>query len=113
MNTNTITDKQFFTNITSEEFMEKMKHPGYMVLDVRTPNEWHQFGYIYDSRKIDIYHPEFENEIEKFDKKHDYLVYCLKGQRSIEACKIMAKHGFTKLYNLEGGLEKWQGPLAK
>ena len=89
-----------------------MKRPGFVILDVRTPDEWHH-GYIYDSRKVDIYHPEFENEIEKFDKKKDYLVYCLKGQRSAEACEIMARHGFKKLYNLEGGLLKWDGPLSE
>ncbi len=109
---NTTTAHKIFHNINAEEFQEKMKHPGFVVLDVRTPNEWHH-GYIYDSRKVDIYHPQFENEIEKFDKKKEYLVYCLKGQRSAEACEIMARHGFKKLYNLEGGLEKWSGPLAQ
>ena len=112
MSSNT-TNQKVYNNINCEDFLEKMKHPGFVVLDVRTPNEWHHHGYIYDSRKVDIYHPSFENEIAKFDKRHDYLVYCLKGQRSTEACEIMARHGFKKLYNLEGGLEKWHGPLAQ
>jgi rhodanese-related sulfurtransferase len=111
MNSITTTEKEF-QEITSEEFQEKMKHPGFVVLDVRTPDEW-LHGYIFDSRKLDIHHPNFEKEIEKFDKKKDYLVYCLKGQRSAEACKLLAKHGFKKLYNLEGGLLKWDGPLHK
>jgi rhodanese-related sulfurtransferase len=110
--TQTLNNQQLFQNINSSDFLEKMKHPGFVVLDVRTPDEWHA-GYIYDSRKLDIYHPDFEKEIQKFDKKKDYLVYCLKGIRSEEACKLMAKHGFNKLYNLQGGLEKWEGPLAK
>ncbi len=110
--TDNTTNKTAFNEIDSKEFQEKMKRPGFVILDVRTPDEWHH-GYIYDSRKVDIYHPEFENEIEKFDKKKDYLVYCLKGQRSAEACEIMARHGFKKLYNLEGGLLKWDGPLSE
>ena len=109
MTTSTTTN---FKSISADEFKEKMKHPGYVVLDVRTPDEWHH-GYIYDSRKLDIYQPNFEKEIEKFDKKKDYLVYCLKGLRSAEACELMSRQGFTKLYNLEGGLLKWDGPLSK
>jgi len=102
-----------FELINAADFQEKMKHPGCVVLDVRTPDEWHQYGYIFDARKVNIYDPAFTSEINKFDKNHSYLVYCLKGIRSEEACKIMANLGFAKLYNLDGGLEKWDGPLSK
>ncbi len=109
----TTNEEPVYETITAADFQEKMRHPGYVVIDVRTEPEWHSLGYIYDSRKLDVFNADFEKEVEKFDKRNAYLVYCLKGIRSVEACKIMAKHGFKKLYNLEGGLEKWEGPLAK
>jgi rhodanese-related sulfurtransferase len=36
------------------------------------------------------------------------LLHCQGGVRSAKACDLLAKNGFTKLYNLQGGLNAWQ-----
>ena len=34
------------------------------------------------------------------------------GHRSLSACNFLAELGYHCLFNLDGGLERWQGPLA-
>jgi rhodanese-related sulfurtransferase len=34
------------------------------------------------------------------------------GLRSSSACSFLAEHGFRPLYNLDGGIDRWPGPLA-
>ena len=34
------------------------------------------------------------------------------GLRSSSACSFLAEHGFHLLYNLDGGIDRWPGPLA-
>jgi adenylyltransferase/sulfurtransferase len=35
------------------------------------------------------------------------VVHCHKGARSAKACKTLAEHGFTDVWNLAGGIEAW------
>ncbi len=37
-----------------------------------------------------------------------YLVYCQSGTRSARAAQIMSELGFTKVYNMRGGIAKWK-----
>lgn len=39
-------------------------------------------------------------------------VVCEHGIRSHAACRFLAEHGVTSLYNLAGGLDQWPGPVA-
>ncbi|HYG32061.1 MAG TPA: rhodanese-like domain-containing protein, partial [Methylophilaceae bacterium] len=46
-------------------------------------------------------------ELGKFKDK-PVLVNCQAGMRSAKACGILKKHGFSKVWNLQGGLNAWQ-----
>lgn len=82
-------------------------------IDVRTPGEIAE-GYIPGTLLfIDFNGPVFEAEIDKLDKNQPYVVYCRSGNRSRKALNIMKAKGFTKLYELEGGINAWQGELSK
>jgi len=35
-------------------------------------------------------------------------VLCASGQRSSLACSILQRHGFTELFNVEGGMDAWK-----
>lgn len=50
---------------------------------------------------------QFPEKIGKLNKDKHYLVYCRSGNRSGQACKLMAAEGFTNLYNLSGGIGGW------
>ena len=95
-----------FENISVEKFETLMNEEDAVVIDVRSPQEEVE-GKIEDSLLINIMDASFPTEIEKLDKDKTYLVYCRSGNRSATACKFMASKGFSKLYNLEGGIIAW------
>lgn len=95
-----------YKNISTQEFKDLMKQPDAVVLDVRTPGEIYD-GVIEGNRLINLYDPEFMNEIQKLDKDKTYLIYCRSGNRSGMACGLMDQLGFKNLYNLEGGIIDW------
>lgn len=94
------------TGMNVSEFSNKIKEPGIVILDVRTPGEFAE-GYIEGAQNIDFQSGNFENEIASLDKNATYAVYCRSGNRSGQAVKIMQEAGFQNLYNLEGGIIDW------
>ena len=79
------------------------------ILDVRTPEEF-ESSRIPNSVNIDFYNPEiFTQEIGKLDKDKSYYIYCRTGVRSANSCHLMKELGFTKTYNLIGGIVNWNG----
>jgi rhodanese-related sulfurtransferase len=46
-------------------------------------------------------------ELAKF-KERPLIAYCARGMRSRSAGSVLAKAGFTKLYNLAGGHKAWK-----
>jgi rhodanese-related sulfurtransferase len=96
-----------YKNINSEEFKKiQEENPDAVVLDVRTAGEV-RGGKIPGATNIDIMDQQFAEKVEKLDKDKTYLVYCRSGNRSGQACGIMAGKGFDKLYNLNGGVGGW------
>jgi rhodanese-related sulfurtransferase len=87
-------------------FKAKMADPGIVLMDVRTPEETAQ-GMIEGAMQLDFRNPNFESEVDKLDKDKTYLIYCRSGNRSGQACKMMAGKGFRHLYNLQGGYIDW------
>jgi rhodanese-related sulfurtransferase len=48
------------------------------------------------------------NNIKKFDREKQVIVHCRSGKRSADAIAFLQqKHGFTNLYNLQGGILAW------
>ncbi len=82
-----------------------------VILDVRTPEEY-EISRIANSINIDFYNPQnFISEIEKLDKDNSYYIYCRTGVRSSNSCILMKEMGFSKTYNLLGGIVEWNGEL--
>ena len=78
-----------------------------LVLDVREDAEY-AAGHITDARHIPLTQLESRvGELGKFKDK-PVLVNCQAGMRSAKACGILKKHGFSKVWNLQGGLNAWQ-----
>ena len=77
-----------------------------VIMDVRTPMEVSQ-GKIPGAQVIDLMSNQFVQKVEELDKQKPYVVYCRSGNRSAQACNYMASQGFTKLYNLSGGIGNW------
>lgn len=78
-----------------------------LVLDVRDDAEF-AAGHITDARHIPFAQLEERiGELRKFKDK-PVLVNCQAGARGAKACDVLQKQGFTKVYNLQGGLNAWQ-----
>lgn len=95
-----------YRNIDVPSFKGLMSSPDAVVLDVRTPAEIAQ-GKIEGAIELDFYSRDFAQKVAALDKSKTYLVYCRSGNRSGQACSSMQQQGFTKLYNLQGGMIAW------
>ena len=90
--------------------LEMSANDDVIVIDVRTPGEVAE-GYIKGTSKfIDYNGANFNAEIEALDKSKTYVVYCRSGNRSTKALNIMSDLGFTKLYELKGGISSVNDP---
>ena len=94
-------------NLDANAFASDIKNPGVVVLDVRTAGEFAS-GHIEYAINIDVESSDFDAQIAKLDKKVEYAVYCHSGRRSGIATEKMAKSGFEKVTNLNGGIQAWQ-----
>lgn len=80
------------------------------LLDVRTPKEVSE-GKISGAVSVNIYDADFAKQIDnlKLDKDKELYVYCRSGGRSSQAADKLSKQGFTKVYNVTGGITAWLG----
>lgn len=103
--------KKSYTDLHSADFEKEMaNNKDAVVLDVRTKGEFYS-GRIPGAVNIDLMSPDFGRKIDALDKEKTYLVYCRSGNRSGEACRVMASKGL-RAYNLAGGIISWRGKLV-
>ena len=93
--------------VSAEEMQELLELEDIQLVDVRTPEEY-KTGYIEHSQNIDYTSPTFEQDLVKLDKTKPIMVYCKSGGRSGKCSKKLKEAGFIKVYDLEGGIAKWQ-----
>ncbi len=93
--------------LAAEPFQKKIaENPTAKIIDVRTPQEF-AGGRIQNAINIDWRGDNFNDEVSKLDKAEPVFVYCLSGGRSAAAAEAMRSMGFKKVYELMGGLMKW------
>lgn len=93
--------------ISPKAFAEKMdatSNP--QLLDVRTSEEF-AADHIDGAVNVDWNGADFAEKAAKFDKSEPVFVYCKVGGRSAQAASKLQEMGFTKVYNLDGGILKW------
>ena len=95
-----------YVNITAEEAKQIMDtEEGYIILDVRTQEEYDQ-GHIPGA--IVISHEEITEKAEEVltDKDQLLLVYCRSGRRSKIAAEALMELGYTNIKEF-GGIIDW------
>jgi rhodanese-related sulfurtransferase len=95
-----------YEDLHVDEFKEKMKEPDTVVIDVRDESEMVE-GYIDGYKLINMFSPDFIEQLENLDRNKTYLVYCRSGNRSAQTCSLMTRMGFDRVYNLNGGIMAW------
>jgi len=79
-----------------------------VVVDVRSP-ERYQTGHIAGARNV-----PFDRLTDEADKRlgqakdRPILAYCDNGMSGARATSLLRKLGFTKVFNLRGGLDAWR-----
>lgn len=98
---------QRFASLTPAGAVQLMNNEEVVVLDVREPAET-AGGKI--AKAIQIPVGAVAKRVGELEKHKDktLLVYCKSGARSGVACKELGKHGFEKVYSLNGGMLAWQ-----
>ena len=111
------TDKAV-TDLDPKAFTEKMEvTKEAQILDVRTPEEFNG-QHLDNALNININNSGFDKEVAQLDKTKPVFVYCLAGGRSAKAASHLVDLGFKEVYNMEGGITKWNAlglgkPIAK
>lgn len=103
------------TDVSPAEAVLLINRENALVLDVREEGEF-AAGHIPDAKNIPLAKlTERASELRKYQQK-PLLVNCQGGVRSANACGQLKKAGFTRIYNLRGGLTAWNEaklPVAK
>jgi thioredoxin 1 len=98
------------------EFAAKIKEiPDAVIVDVRTPEEFSN-GHLHNAKNFDWQGDQFDKQISSLDKSKSVFIYCHSGNRSRSAASNMRVSGFKKVYELEGGIIKWEAahfPVTK
>ncbi len=104
--------KQQLNNLDPEAFARAMDQAGPVrLLDVRTRAEF-EGGALPGAEHLDYLGEGFIEGLESLDPSETYLIYCRSGRRSLRVCTLMKNAGFTRVYNLDGGLAAWYDRFA-
>ena len=106
------TNSQIIQNIGAAEFNLLINKEKTIVIDVRTPEEFYS-GHIKDATNIDFYEGDFIDKLKMVRKDLPILVYCRSGGRSSSSARKMEELGFTRVYNLVGGIGAWNNANYK
>lgn len=93
----------------ARKFIADRSATDYQLLDVRQPREYEK-EHLPGARLIPLKQlPEKQNDL---DRQKPLLIYCASGTRSRAAAQFLAGQGFGEVYNISGGIKKWQGGKA-
>ena len=94
-----------YQTITPADFAERAAKGEHMrLIDVRETWE-HELVRIEDAELLPL---SLMGQWESRLKKDEKIVFmCHHGVRSGHVCAFLARKGFTKLYNLAGGIDRW------
>lgn len=93
--------------ISPLEASQLLSHDGAIALDVRESNEF-QDGHIIDAKHVPLSKVKDQLDTIAKDRETPVVAYCRSGNRSGVACGTLTKEGFSRVYNLRGGVMAWQ-----
>jgi rhodanese-related sulfurtransferase len=84
----------------------RLMNQGALVIDLRS-KELYDAGHIVDARNVPV--REIESQADALKKWRDksVITYCDSGADGAGAARTLMKLGFTKVFNLQGGLNAW------
>lgn len=92
--------------ISVYDMEEAIKADSVQLIDVRSAKEY-AAGHLSSSKNIVYQGEDWDNQVAALDKDQPVYVYCAKGGRSAKCAAILQEAGFTKIFDLDGGITKW------
>ena len=77
-----------------------------LILDVREPHEW-QISNLGHLGAVLMPKGQVLERMGELDTAQEIVVQCRTGVRSAEIVLLLQQHGFSKLHNLDGGINRW------
>ena len=93
----------------AKAFIAARSAADYQLLDVRQPKEYEN-EHLPGARLIPL--KQLPEKLASLDHKKPLLVYCAVGGRSRAAAQFLVGQGFEEVYNISGGIKRWQGGKA-
>jgi adenylyltransferase/sulfurtransferase len=76
------------------------------ILDVREPHEW-EISNLDHLGAVLIPKGQVLERMNELDTASEIVVQCRTGARSADIVRLLQEHGFNKLHNLDGGINRW------
>ena len=100
-------EAQKSVSLGPQEFEKQLATEGERILlDVRTPGEFGE-RHLAGALNIDYNGADYNSRIGNLDKMQPVYVYCLSGGRSAAAAQTLTEIGFTKVFEMKGGISRW------
>lgn len=92
-----------------EEALTRYENNDY-IIDVRTPGEYAE-GHIPGVKLLPL--QELGRRYREVPQDREVYLICRSGSRSAEATVWLLKKGYTNVFNVNGGMMRWKGPVEK
>jgi hydroxyacylglutathione hydrolase len=99
--------------LSATELKEKLDHNEVLLLDVREPREWEE-GHVRGAKRIYVGH--LMAHTDGLPRDTPIASTCSVGYRGGLGASILKRSGFSKVYNVLGGMKAWRNlgyPLTK
>jgi molybdopterin/thiamine biosynthesis adenylyltransferase/rhodanese-related sulfurtransferase len=108
---NTIIREDKLPEITVHQLKERLdRGDDFVLIDVREPHE-HAICNLPQATLIPL--GTLPAELATLDPSKEYVVHCKMGGRSAQAVDLLRKSGFSKVYNVAGGITAWAKEIDK
>jgi len=98
------TVEQKVASITTIDWLKalEMNKAGALLIDVRTPAEVAKGMASASAMNVPL--QEMPQRLSEIPKDKDLLIYCRSGKRSMAASKFLVENGYSRVFNIEGGI---------
>jgi len=94
----------------AKDLLDNDASGAFQLLDVRQSREY-EAGHIPGAKLIPL--GELEYRYGELDKGRGIISYCRSGHRSMAASTLLCGLGFENVYNLDGGIRRWDYEVVK
>jgi len=102
-------DEQTIPEMSPHELKRRMNAgEPFELIDVREPFEY-EIARINGAKLIPL--GEIGERLSELQRERPIIVHCHSGKRSAQAVGVLQQHGFTNVYNLEGGIDAWSDQI--